>query len=151
DRGDISGRIGWWCPHRHRWYGLHRLLLLAPAHECCERAYAYDPSRIRQPRMEVPRVGDRIFTLPPTQHPKPNAGPKAARDEMPSKQSTDRFEPGENGEEKRPQKKPHHEHEKNLCGPLFRTFPPTPSAAPLNPAKLAAVCLARSSQGCTRR
>src|SRR5262249_44966449 len=53
----------------------------------------YDPTRIRQPRMEVPRVGDRIFTLPPTQHPKPNAGPNAGPDEIASEQMADRVEP----------------------------------------------------------
>src|SRR6516165_3967772 len=47
---------GWWCPHWHRWNGLHRLLLLAPSHECAERAQTNDPGRAFQPLIEVPGI-----------------------------------------------------------------------------------------------
>jgi hypothetical protein len=92
-----------WCWLRWRWLKWRWLkwwdsLRCSPVpvvepRERCEHAYAYDPSRIRQPRMEVPRVGDRIFTLPPTQHSKPNAGPNAGPDEIAFEQMADRVEP----------------------------------------------------------
>ena len=98
-----------WLKWRDSWH-CSSMPVVEPR-ECPERAYAYDPSRIRQPRMEVPRVGDRIFTLPPTQHPKPNAGPNAGPDEIASEQMADRVEPCGNGEVKRAQIEQHHSYE----------------------------------------
>jgi hypothetical protein len=58
--------------------------------------------------MEVPRVWDRILTLPPSQHSKPNAGPNAGPDEIASEEMADRIEPCSNGEVKRAQIEQHH-------------------------------------------
>jgi len=119
--------------------------------ERCEHAYAYDPSRIRQPRMEVPRVGDRIFTLPPTQHSKPNAGPNAGPDEIASEQMADRVEPCCDGEVKRAPIERHHEHEEYRNGPHFPILSLTPSVAPAIPREGAAVRGAITGQGCARQ
>src|SRR5262249_6978089 len=71
-----------WCPHRHRCYGLHRLLLLAPSQECCECTQTNDPGRGLQPRIEVPRVGDRLCTIPPKQHSHADAEPSRSTGEV---------------------------------------------------------------------
>ena len=66
-----------------------------------------------------------------------------------SEQMADRVEPCNDADVKSAPIERHHEHEKNHYGPHFRILSPTPSAAPLKPAKLAAKCLTLSGQGCS--
>src|SRR5262249_39392466 len=76
ERDDIPN-CGWRCPCWHRWHGLHRLLLLAPSHECADRAYAYNDGRSMQPRIKVD-----ILIEPPKPHPRSDTKPEGRADEI---------------------------------------------------------------------
>src|SRR5262249_31839796 len=78
DRGDISGCIGWRWPRWHRWYGLHRLLLLAPSHECPERSQACKENYSGHHSVPVMR-----FVGPPKQHEYPDVKPDCRPNEIP--------------------------------------------------------------------
>src|SRR5262249_58087144 len=89
--------------------------------------------------------------LPPEHHSTANAGPDGASDEIASEQMANRVEPCNDGEVKRTQIEQHHgaEYYRNEL-PHFPILSPTPSVAPAKPRKLAAVCLTRPGQGCSR-
>ena len=102
-RSDIADCFGWRCPHRHRWHGLHRLLLLAPSHECCERARTYENAS----------SGSKIFpatwlVVPPEQHPHSDVKPESTPDKIASEQMANCIEP-----------RPHEAHESMIARRFF--------------------------------
>src|SRR5262249_22978771 len=101
-------------PCWHRRYGLRRLLLLAPSHECAERAYSYNYRRSMQPRIKVD-----ILIEPPEQHPTSNTKPERSPDEIASEEMADRVEPCDDADVKRAPIERHHEHEEYRYRPHF--------------------------------
>ena len=82
-----------------------------------ERTKAHDPSRSFQPCFDVPRVRDRIFTLPPKYHPHPKTESNACPDEMTSPQSHQAVEAEPNGGHEGEPIEPYDEREEDSEGP----------------------------------